>query len=356
MWPKVYIQIFLFSFFLSFLLTPLAKLIAQKRNILDKPDTTRKLHSVPKPLLGGLAIFLAFNFSVLIGLFIANIFLPYLPEEAVPYLKNIASIKGKLIGLFVGGLLVFLVGFIDDIKKFSPTQKLIGEVIAVTIAFLFGIRLTLFIPSQILNYFLTLLWIVGITNSFNLLDNMDGLSAGIAAIATFIFLIHSATLGHYFMASILCAFLGSLLGFLPYNFNPAKIFMGDAGALFIGYILGTLTVLNTYYTQGMPTRLPVLMPLLILSVPLFDTASVVIIRMKNKKPIFQGDRNHFSHRLVNLGMTTRQAVCFIYLVTFCSGVGALFLPKLSLIESLLVFSQVLSIFIIIALLEFFRRG
>jgi UDP-GlcNAc:undecaprenyl-phosphate GlcNAc-1-phosphate transferase len=193
-------------------------------------------------------------------------------------------------------------------------------------------------------------WIVGITNSFNLLDNMDGLSSGIAVIISLILGVLTIQQGQYFSALLLLTLAGSILGFLRYNFNPSSIFMGDAGSLFIGYMLAALTVSTSYVTTRSMSQLPVLIPVLVLGVPLFDTFSVMIIRWKEKRPLFVGDKCHFSHRLVELGMSVRQAVVFIYLVTLCVGVSAILIPELPLFGSIIVLVQGALVFSLITLL------
>jgi UDP-GlcNAc:undecaprenyl-phosphate/decaprenyl-phosphate GlcNAc-1-phosphate transferase len=355
MWFLVYLSVFITAFLLSAILTPIARRLAFRFNIVDHPGEERKIHTEPKPYLGGVAIFIAFNLVIGIGLLCAltpiSQSLNFLSANVTQYLSNVKSVIPKLIGLFIGSIIIFALGLIDDIKRLSPVQKLVGQFIAGFIVILFGVRIELFIPNVYLSGALTLLWLVGITNAFNLLDNMDGLSAGVAAIAALIFALFSMQFNHYFIAVILLALCGAISGFLPYNFYPSKIFMGDAGSMFIGFALATLTVLSSYYSTDAPTFLPVIMPLLVLSVPIFDTISVVIIRLRRHLPIYQGDTNHFSHRLVALGMTQRQAVLTIYLVTLCIGFSAILLRRLNWFESILILIQAISILIIIAFLE-----
>ncbi|MDI6784735.1 MAG: MraY family glycosyltransferase, partial [bacterium] len=177
-WFIVYLSIFIISFLLSVILTPVARKLAFKLNIVDHPGEERKIHSEPKPYLGGVAIFLAFNLVIGIGLIVAltplSQSLTFLSPEVTQYLSNIKSVLPKLIGLFLGSLVIFLLGLIDDIKRLSAKQKLIGQFIAGLIVVLFGVRIELFISNIYLSGALTLLWLVGITNAFNLLDNMDG--------------------------------------------------------------------------------------------------------------------------------------------------------------------------------------
>ena len=177
-------------------------------------------------------------------------------------------------------------------------------------------------PGDALDVVVTLLWIVGMTNAFNLLDNMDGLSAGVALVASAVFLVNAWVLGEFFISLLLLAFIGSLLGFLFYNYNPASVFLGDCGSLFIGYVIASLTLLERYVSHASSTLFPVLMPVLVLAVPIMDTATVILIRLREGRPIYVGDRRHLSHRLVALGFSPRTAVLFIYLVTLSLGLGA----------------------------------
>jgi UDP-GlcNAc:undecaprenyl-phosphate GlcNAc-1-phosphate transferase len=257
----------------------------------------------------------------------------------------------RLLGLLIGGTVIFILGLIDDIRGvgFSYKIKFVVQAIAALILVVSGTRLE-FLQNDVLNTLVTMLWIVGITNSFNLLDNMDGLSSGIAIITSLILGVLTIQQGQYFSALLLLALAGSALGFLRYNFHPSSIFMGDAGSLFLGYLLAALTVSNSYVTLRSASHLPVIVPVLVLGVPLFDTFSVMVIRWRERRPLFVGDTCHFSHRLRELGMSVRQTVLFIYLVTLCVGVSAIFIPELTLFTSIIVLIQEGLIFGIITLL------
>jgi UDP-GlcNAc:undecaprenyl-phosphate GlcNAc-1-phosphate transferase len=179
---------------------------------------------------------------------------------------------------------------------------------------------------------------------------MDGLSGGVALVISIILGILTIQQEQYFSALLLLTLAGSLIGFLRYNFSPSSIFMGDAGSLFIGYTLAALTVSNSYITTRSVSQLPIVVPILVLGVPLFDTFSVMIIRWKEHRPLFVGDNSHFSHRLVELGMSVRQAVIFIYLVTLCVGVSAILIPELNILGSIIVLMQEALVFGLITLL------
>ena len=206
-----------------------------------------------------------------------------------------------------------------------------------------------------MNQILTLVWLVGITNAFNLLDNMDGLATGVALVASTVLLINAWTLGEFFISLILLAFMGALLGFLFFNFQPASVFLGDCGSLFIGYVVASLTLLERYVSHASSTLFPVLMPVVVLAVPLTDTATVMWIRFREKRPLYVGDSRHLSHRLVSLGYSPRSAVLFLYLATFCLGLGAASLVHASLWQSLMILVQTLGFVALILLLMFRER-
>ena len=345
------------TFLLSLFLVPLMIRLAHHYDILDHPGH-HKTHVDVHPLLGGAAIYLTFMSCMLAGVVIMwlaasgefNIWPMFRARFAHQYPVFLQALP-RLLGFLVGGTCIFLLGLLDDIRGvgFSYKWKFAVQLIAAVILVSSGTRLE-FLPHPLLNMLVTMLWIVGITNSFNLLDNMDGLSSGVAVIVALILATLTIMQGQYFSALVLLALAGSILGFLIYNFNPSKIFMGDAGSLFIGYTLAALTVSSSYITRQSASQLPVVIPVLVLGVPLFDTFSVMIIRWREHRPLFVGDNSHFSHRLIKLGMTVRQTVLFIYLVTFCIGISAILIPGLNLFETLLVLVQEAMIFGIISLL------
>ncbi|MDX9753678.1 MAG: MraY family glycosyltransferase [bacterium] len=359
-----FVLVFAQGFLLSVLLTPLMRKIAPRLGFLDQPGH-RKVHHHPKPLLGGAAIFFSFLLVVFGDLLILNwvfkrefqspSWLLSQVEMVALYAAGYRTVFRELLGLILGGVLLFGIGLIDDRFGMSPLIKLIGQMIAAILLYLSDIQIALFIDLPIINFLLTFGWVVLITNSFNLLDNMDGLSGGVAMIALILLGISAHLVSQQvFMSAISFALAGSIAGFLRYNLYPSTIFMGDAGSLVLGYFVSALTVQSTFYQTGAETATAwsVVMPFVILAVPIFDTVSVIIIRIKNHKPIYVGDKNHFSHRLVALGMTHRQAVLFIHLITFCVGSAALVLPLIT--ESFgayVVLTQTVIIFIIITILE-----
>ncbi len=220
--------------------------------------------------------------------------------------------------------------------------------------------MTLFPPFNAywLTALITVFWIVGLTNAFNFLDNMDGLSAGVAAISVGLLAIVTGYIGDYFVAGFLVCLLGALLGFLVFNWPPASVFMGDAGSYFIGFLIGVMTVLSTYTKPGLP-EIAIAAPLCVLAVPLYDSATVIVIRLSRGRSPFEADRNHFSHRLLRLGMSGRQALLTIYLVTLATGLGALSLYPLSDrypgLAALVTGAQVASLLGVVAILEVAAR-
>jgi UDP-GlcNAc:undecaprenyl-phosphate GlcNAc-1-phosphate transferase len=245
---------------------------------------------------------------------------------------------------------IFLVGLVDDVRHLNPGVKLFGQIVAGLVLVLSGIRLELFIPNALIGGILTIFWIVLMTNSMNLLDNMDGLAAGVAAIAAGIFFLSVAPIGQTFTSVMFLMVAGTMVGFLFYNFKPATIFMGDAGSMLCGYMLASLAVLGTFYTPSSPTRVAVVTPVLALGVPLFDTLGVIYIRMKNRESIIRGDKRHFSHRLVDAGMSQKEAVIFIYLVAAVVGLGATLLSGLRTTGVATVIVQAVGLFAIVSLL------
>lgn len=361
----VYFGLFFFSWGLSLLLVPLMIRLAHRFNFLDQPNE-RKIHRDPHPLLGGAAIFFSFQITILLTLAVVwaiwhfpikstSDFFQDISRLVLIHYPGIQSKQGELWLLLGGGIVCFIGGLYDDRFRISPKTKLLIEFIAALIVVSAGIKFDVFQNIPYMGALITIFWIVFITNAFNLLDNMDGLSAGVASISLFFFIIVTFQMDQIFLVCIMVVLLGSILGFLPYNINPSKIFMGDAGSLFIGYTIGALTVFSTFYDSISPTPLSITKPLVILAVPLFDTLSVIAIRLKRGLPIFQGDKNHFSHRLVAIGMSHKNAVFFIYLVTLSTGMGATLFRLLPFYGAIIILTQIILVFAIIVLLERIRQ-
>jgi UDP-GlcNAc:undecaprenyl-phosphate/decaprenyl-phosphate GlcNAc-1-phosphate transferase len=288
--------IFFTALLFAVAVTPLARYAAFALGILDQPGT-RKVHASPMPLLGGVAIYIAFIGALLLfsGAFYVN----------------------QIIGILVGATWVSFLGIWDDWRTLRPAVKLAGQGIAIAILILTGVQVE-FLRNPALNILITAAWVVGITNAVNFLDNMDGLSGGVAAIAAGWFLLLSLMNGQILVAPFAAALLGASLGFLVYNFNPARIFMGDAGSLFLGFSLAALGIKLRF--PGQPDIVTWMIPVLVLGVPVLDMTLVTISRLRRRvNPWTTAGKDHLSHRLVRLGLSHRQAVLTIYGVCLLSG-------------------------------------
>jgi UDP-GlcNAc:undecaprenyl-phosphate GlcNAc-1-phosphate transferase len=286
------------AFLLSLYGVPIARQAAMKFGMVDAADGRLKHQREPIPYLGGLAIYLAFLVSL--GLTF--------------------EFRHDVLGMVLAGTLMLLLGLIDDFGVLSPATKLIGQLLAIFVLIKSGIRIQIMAVPDWLDVTLTVIWMLGITNAFNLLDIMDGLAAGVGVISA-TFLLGVAVLnGDTTIAFMLAALAGSLLGFLRYNFHPARIYMGDAGSLFLGLMLGALAMTGSY-TDRHPISL--VSPLLILGVPIFDTVFVMYIRFLRGLPIFLGSPDHMPLRLRHWGLTVPQVVCISYVASIVLGVVAL---------------------------------
>lgn len=350
----IFVGVFFCAFLLTHLLMPLVFLIGRKLKIIDNPGI-RKIHDKPIVRCGGMAVFFAFWGVIFAGIIFAELFNQGKVSIRVSRLVTINTgflqAHATLIGLFVGHSLIYVAGFIDD--KFNPkfglTGKWVFQFLAASIAVGFGIR-THFFQWDVLNLIVSVIWIVGITNSFNLLDNMNGLSAGVAALCASFLVWVSILQEQYYVALITLALIGTLLAFLLYNFPRAKIFLGDQGSLAIGYILACLTLLESYTDRTSATHLGIFMPLFTLALPIFDTVSVMIIRLYQRRPLFVGDNNHLSHRLVRVGFAQVSAVLILYLLTIIFGINAVILVHAGFFIGILTFVQILIVILIITVL------
>jgi len=326
----------------------------------DQPGP-RKVHSQPMLRSGGMALYFTFVLTLLLHLaflylFSAESWFQNSFSLFAANMERLAQVHRPLMALFFGTTIVYILGLYDD-RMGPPVSvkiKLLIQLLAAFIALWGGIQVTV-TGIPLLDKLITLLWIVGMTNAFNLLDNMNGLSTGVALIVSSLFLWVVIDQGQLFMGLILSLFIGCLIGFLPHNFPKAKIFLGDQGSLFIGYLLGCLTILESFITLESPTHFGILMPLFVMALPLFDTASVIFIRLKQKRPLFEGDTSHLSHRLVAMGLSQTMAVTFIYLLTLILGLAALLLLTISLQGGVILLIQAVLILLAVSILEFYGR-
>jgi len=307
--PMDTVGAFFIAFIVAYLLAPFFGYIATKVNLVDKPANT-KTHIRATPLLGGVAIFVAFFMAIIFTI----------------------GVNKDFLAIFIGGALLLTIGVIDDKAGMMPNIKLFGQLIAALTVAKMGIRVA-FIEDYYLSLLFTCFWIIGMTNAFNLLDNLNGLSAGIAAISGLFFALLALLKGDFLTSAFAIALCGSSLGFLKHNFPKASVFMGDAGSLFIGFALACIAVIGSWESPTKITSLAV--PILILGYPIFDTTLVTIMRIKEKRSIFQGGKDHSSHRLALLGLKKKRAVLVIYGITFVLGLCAYTLTRVNAVTAVI---------------------
>ncbi|HAW49389.1 TPA: undecaprenyl/decaprenyl-phosphate alpha-N-acetylglucosaminyl 1-phosphate transferase [bacterium] len=298
---SLYIAIFFTSLLGALIGTPIVRKIALKFRIIDIPSH-RKIHLEPIPLLGGISI--AVVFLLAFSLF--------------------SKLSSEMLAVFLGSLIIILTGLTDDIKGLSPFLKLSLQILACWLVVIFGISVS-FTNNPAIDIPITFLWIVGITNAFNLLDNMDGLSVGIAGIASFFFFLLSFMEGQFLIASLSITLSGACFGFLRYNFSPAQIFMGDTGSMFVGFILSIIGIKLRFAESGL---FSFAIPIIVLGLPIFDTTLVTISRLISGKKVSEGGRDHTSHRLVLLGLSHAKAVLSLYFIGIILGTFTLILSRL----------------------------
>ena len=298
------IVLYSLTFALSILLavrgTPLARQAAIKFGIVDRPDGNLKSQKEPVPYLGGLAIYMSFLLSLALTF----------------------EFSKELLGITLGGTIIVLLGLIDDFGVLTPEVKFLGQGLAAFVLIKSGTMIYLsFIPFW-LRVFLTVLWVIAITNAFNIIDVMDGLSAGVGVVAAITLSVVAMMNGKITMAIMAAALAGSALGFLKYNFNPARIYMGDTGSMFLGFTLAALSIGNSIGSYTRSNFFGFLAPILIMGVPIFDTVFVMFIRWRRGIPVMRGSPDHFALRLRKWRLTTRQTVWTSYLATaVLGGVG-----------------------------------
>jgi len=340
--------ILLSSLVVSAILTGLTRPIATRLGLVSYPRNDRYCRKVV-PLGGGIAIFLTILLAILSGTIAVVTTGPRLGLEP----KAFSGRLDELIWMLICMAGAFALGLWDDKSRLGPIAKLTGQMaIAAVAAVLAGVRVHLFIHHHLITTIISALWIALLMNVFNFLDNMDGLCAGIAAIVVAVLLAAAASSGQILVSGLALATIGSLLGFLIHNLPPAKIFMGDAGSLLVGFLVAVLSVRTTYYHQAASGPwYPVLMPLVALAVPLYDFTTVVLLRIRQGRSPFVGDTQHFSHRLKRRGLTDLQTALTLYLATICTGLGAIYLYWVDMIGAVLIGLQTSMLLAIIAILE-----
>ena len=308
------------AFSMSLATVPLWRAWAARVGLVDDPGH-RKIHATPIPLAGGWAVLAALGMTLAVGM--AAVKLGFLAAggggagELMRY--GVSKRGGELAVILAGAFGMAMVGSLDDKYELRPLWKFGGQALIAVMVALAGVRITLFVPSIVFSFAITVLWILTVTNALNFLDNMNGLCAGIGVIGAFACGWSAALQGQYLVALLAFTSSGALLGFLPYNYPRASVFLGDAGSHLVGYLLAVLAILPHFYSKTQPSAWAVLSPLFILAVPLLDMAWVVVLRWRIGQPFYVGDNNHISHRLVRRGLSKSSAVALVWLL---SAMGA----------------------------------
>lgn len=325
MWGDIAIA-FLLAFITAFVITPYTIRLAKKVGAVDYPND-RRINKKPMPRLGGLAVIAGFMISAIYLIITMSI------EKKVNFAEE--GLNRKLIGCLLGAIILGITCYIDDVKDLKPLVKLAGQVIAAIVVVSSGVLIDNFtIPfkennvmlNEVFSFVLTVGWIVGITNAINLIDGLDGLSSGITLISCISLLIIFALNESPLIAIILItALAGAIVGFLPYNFNPAKTFIGDVGSNFMGFAIAVISILGVAKTY---TAIVIIAPIIVLALPIFDTLWAIvrrIVKTKSIKGVFKADKGHLHHRLMAKGYTQKQAVLILYGITATLGMVAIIL-------------------------------
>lgn len=325
---------FFAAFVLAFACTPLAIKIAPKIGAIDIPKDNRRMHTKAMPRFGGMAIFVGAMASIILTTYV--IFPMYCETFYAKYpdAELIAQSVEKMAGVIFGGILIYIVGVVDDLKNMPAKVKFLCQIICASVAYFFGVRIHFLAVgffadghiffAGIVSYIITVIWIVGITNTVNLIDGLDGLSAGLSAIASLCLAYTAYIHGSYLTAFAMLALAGGALGFLPFNFHPAKIFMGDGGSLFLGFMLATNSIIGPVKSA---TVVALIASVLVLGVPIFDTAFAILRRVINKRPIMEADKGHLHHRLMQAGLGQRRSVLTLYGIGGVMGVAAILFSR-----------------------------
>ena len=306
---------------ISFLSTPIVKSFAYKLGAIDVPKDERRMHKVPIPRMGGLAIFLGFIISVLL----------------------FVEVDDQMKGILLGSVIIVVMGIIDDITPLRASLKFVIQILAALIPVYYGVQITcisnpnLFSDNPYWNFGwlsipITVIWIVGLTNAVNLIDGLDGLAIGVSSISALTMLAIAILVAEPQVAVIMAALVGACIGFMPYNMNPAKIFMGDTGSTFLGYILACITIQGLFKFYAV---ISFVVPFLILGLPIFDTMFAIIRRISHGQNPMAPDRSHVHHRLIDMGLNQKQAVAVLYVISAILGLSAVVLATSGEIKAIL---------------------
>lgn len=308
---------FAVAFAVAVAMTPVSIWLAPKIGAMDIPKDDRRMHTRVIPRFGGMAIFLGIMVSTVIFV--------------IPQFAD----KHSVMGLVLGALIIFAGGVIDDLKTLGPKAKLLIQLMSACVVYVFGIRFGFvgFIFSgtagEIVTFLLTIAWIVGMINAMNLIDGLDGLAAGIAAIASLCIAYAAYIHGHYLAATAMLAIAGGTLGFLPYNFNPAKCFMGDCGSQFLGFCLAAYALIQPVKSA---TIMAIVLPVFVMAIPLFDTIFAILRRLVRRQSIMEGDKEHLHHRIMRAGFGQKRTVMLLYCISGIMGVMAVEYSREQMVE------------------------
>lgn len=311
------------AFLTTLLALPLWRKWCLRTNLVDDPGH-RKIHSSPIPLAGGFAVLTGILLPLAVGAILLKLGIVKISSAGL-IVHGIDRRAIELAVLALGAVAITILGWLDDNHELKALPKFIGQFLIALLVATACKRITLFVPSDVFSYAITILWLLTVINAFNFMDNMNGLCAGVGAIGAFIFALIAASNGQYLVALTGFLMCGALAGFLPWNFPNARAFLGDAGSHLVGYLLAVMAILPHFYTKQNPHPLAVLAPLLVLAVPLLDLAQVSLFRTLNRKPFWIGDTNHISHRLVRAGMSRTRAVLAVWLMAAIIGAIACWL-------------------------------
>ncbi len=314
---RTYIALFAEGFLFAFVLTPIAIYVFERLGLVDRPDGVRKLHVMPVPRLGGVVLTISISLSL---------FSLWMVSNEAGWLFRVHA--AMLVKIVFPAFLILLIGIVDDLRPLPSLVKFGAQVLAASILWFQGLSFTMGHASPIggqlwfgvVSYVLTVLWVVGLTNAFNLIDGLDGLAAGVAFLASLTMLVSSLAVENQVVTILMLPVCGALLGFLRYNFNPARIFLGDSGSMLLGFLLAAVALL---YAQKRYTLIAITLPIVALGLPIVDTSLSVLRRMIRGTPVFKGDYGHIHHRLVSLGLVPRDAVMVLYGISMIFSVLAL---------------------------------
>jgi len=342
-----YIIPFAVALIVSFFSSPIAKKIAVRLNAIDVPKDERRLHTKPVALMGGVAVIIGFAVSLLYT------FLVYRPDNTSSWFSSLSPMKTA--GFLIGLVMVIIMGVIDDIHPLTSKVKFPIQFIAASIVVLSGTKIKFitvsisdirYVPvGEVLSIILSIFWIAGITNAINLIDGLDGLAAGVSGIAALSLFVVSVMMTpdiHIVFAILYVALAGAIMGFLPYNFNPAKIFLGSTGAYFLGFVFSVISIEGATKAY---TALTMIVSLVALGFPIFDTLFAIIRRVLNRKPIGEGDRGHIHHRLIDMGISPKFSVIILYVVSGSLGLISILLANKGLLPAIILV-VIVSVFVV----------